>query len=79
MNLTANQICVIKPYWLDTAQTWVFDDDRVGLVQEPFVLGIPEMINDLVNKNLGDDYPVERGFRLLFSKDPMCGLNTVLL
>jgi len=69
--LTANQICVIKPYWLGTVHTWVFDDSRVGLVQEPFVLGIPEMINALVSKNLGDDYPIEQGFRLLFSEDEL--------
>ncbi|NDC10677.1 MAG: hypothetical protein EBZ75_15335 [Oxalobacteraceae bacterium] len=38
----SNQIQVISPYWLHG--TWVFDDDRVGLVEEPFVSGVPEMI-----------------------------------
>jgi hypothetical protein len=40
-----NQILVIKPYW--HLGTWVFDDPATDLVQEPFVSGIPEMINDL--------------------------------
>ena len=28
--------------------TWVFDDERVGLVREPFVLRVPDMIDHLV-------------------------------
>ena len=43
-----NQIMVIAPYWLEEAGTWVFDDPATDLKQEPFVEGIPEMINDLV-------------------------------
>jgi hypothetical protein len=27
---------------------WVFDDERVGLVKEPFVMGIPEIIDKAV-------------------------------
>jgi len=64
-----NQIQVIMPYWLPGAQTWVFDDARVGLVQEPFVSGIPEMIDDLV----ADIPRARQGFRLLFSADPFPG------
>ena len=44
----ANQILVIAPYWLESAATWVFDDEAVDLFQEPFVSGIPEMIDELV-------------------------------
>src|SRR5213075_1924320 len=56
-----NSIMVITPYWYDG--TWVFDDPSVGLVREPFVAGIPDMINLLVN-----DIPAARGgFRLTFS------------
>jgi hypothetical protein len=59
-----NSIMVIAPYWY--AGTWVFDDESVGLKQEPFVLYIPEMINDLVFH-----IPNAReGFRLLFSGSP---------
>ena len=69
-----NQILVIAPYWLDNVGTWVFDDERVGLVQEPFVSGIPEMIDDLVR-----DIPNARnGFRLLFSASPFPGYQRKL-
>ncbi|OYW17217.1 MAG: hypothetical protein B7Z55_12980 [Planctomycetales bacterium 12-60-4] len=50
MNLTSpssNSIMVIAPY-VD-AGTWVFDDPSTGLVKEPFVAGIPEMIDVLVD------------------------------
>jgi hypothetical protein len=69
-----NQIQIIAPYWLPGAQTWVFDDDRVGLVQEPFVSGIPEMIDDLV----ADIPKARQGFRLLFSADPFPGYQRKL-
>ena len=69
-----NQILVIAPYWLTSAGLWVFDDDRVGLVQEPFISGVPEMIDDLVK-----DIPYARnGFRLLFSPEPFPGFQRKL-
>jgi hypothetical protein len=37
-----NSIFVIKPYLWNGM--WVFDDAAVGLVREPFVGGVPEMI-----------------------------------
>lgn len=62
-----NQIFVIAPYW--HAGTWVFDDEKRQLDKEPFVMGIPEMIDDLVQ-----DIPNARaGFRLLFSAAPFPG------
>lgn len=60
---------VIAPYWLDEAGTWVFDDPATDLKQEPFVEGIPEMINDLV----ADIPNAHSGFRLLFSAAPFPG------
>ena len=42
-----NQIMAIAPYWVDDLAAWVFDDPKVGLVQEPFVSGVPEMIDFL--------------------------------
>ena len=65
----ANQIMVIAPYWLDDAGTWVFDDEAKDLTQEPFVQGIPQMIDGLVAEipNAGT------GFRLLFSASPFPG------
>jgi hypothetical protein len=60
----ANAILIIKPY--RHAGSWVFDDARYGLVKEPFIAGIPEMIDKMV-----EDIPnAETGFRLLFSAMP---------
>jgi hypothetical protein len=65
----ANQIMVIASYWLADDETWVFDNLAVGLYQEPFVSGVPEMIDYLVK-----DIPDARaGFRLLFSASPFPG------
>jgi hypothetical protein len=58
-----NQINVIKPYFLAELDTWVFDDLAKGLVQEPFVMGIPEMIDYITA-----DFPnAPDGFKLMFS------------
>jgi len=62
-----NSILVITPY--RSAGTWVFDDPATGLRREPFVAGIPQMINKLVK-----DIPnAAQGFRLLFSGTPFPG------
>ena len=61
---SSNAIMVIAPY--DYDGTWVFDDAAAGLVREPFVAGVPEMIDVLV-KDIPD---AKRGFRLLFSANP---------
>lgn len=64
-----NQIMAIAPYWLEEVGTWVFDDPGAGLQQEPFVEGVPEMIDFLV-KDIPD---ARHGFRLLFSAAPFPG------
>jgi len=62
-----NAISVIAPY--KHLGFWVFDDDRVGLVQEPFVSGADTIIDELVR-----DIPsAADGFRLLFSSSPFPG------
>ncbi len=67
-----NAIIVIAPYWY--VGTWVFDDPEVGLVREPFVSGVPEMINELV-----EDIPDARdGFRMTFSEDRFPGFQREL-
>lgn len=58
---------VIQPY-LDYG-TWVFDDERAGLVKEPFIAGIPEMINRLV-QNIPN---AKKGFKMFFSASPFPG------
>ena len=63
----ANSIFVIFPYRAEG--TWVFDDERVGLVREPFVAGVPEIIDGLVASIPNAD----QGFKLLFSPTPFPG------
>ena len=60
----ANILMVIVPYWCQG--TWVFDDESVGLNKDPFVAGVPEMIDNLVR----DIHNARNGFRLLFSSMP---------
>jgi len=57
-----NAMLIIMPYRY--GDTWVFDDEDVGLTKEPFVLGIPEMIDLMVDKIPN----ASNGFRLLFSR-----------
>ena len=63
----SNALMVIVPYRWEGM--WVFDDPAVGLTREPFVSGVPEMI-DFVVSQLPD---AERGFRLIFSANPFPG------
>ena len=62
-----NSLMVIAPYYYNG--TWVFDDPAAGLRREPFVAGVPEMI-DLLVKNIPD---AKQGFRLTFSANPFPG------
>lgn len=68
----ANSLMVIQPY--RHAGTWVFDDLRAGLVREPFVAGVPEMIDSLVSGIPG----ATNGFRLTFSARPFPGYQNKL-
>ena len=58
---SSNSIVVIVPYRY--ANTWVFDDERRGLVREAFVAGTPELIDRMVTNIPNAD----KGFRLYFS------------
>jgi hypothetical protein len=72
-DIVGNQIHAIAPY--RQTSTWVFDDPAVGLKAEPFVSGIPQMIDALVQ-----DIPqADRGFRLLFSAAPFPGYKVELI
>ena len=67
-----NILKVIEPYWYQG--TWVFDDESKGLDKEPFVQGVPEIIDNLVK-----DIPNARiGFRLLFASLPFSGYQIEL-
>jgi len=67
-----NAMLVIHPYLREG--TWVFDDERAGLVKEPFVAGadiiIDLLVRDIPNAGLG--------FTLLFSASPFPGHQAVL-
>lgn len=68
----SNAVMVIAPYRY--AGTWVFDDPAAGLRREPFVAGVPEMIDVLVK-----DVPhAAEGFRLTFSAHPFPGHQKTL-
>lgn len=62
-----NTINIIQPYKYLTM--WVFDDEKVGLVQEPFVSGADDIIERLV-KDVPD---ADNGFILIFSSGPFPG------
>ena len=68
-----NAIQVIRPYHYNG--TWVFDDKRVNLRREPFVAGIPEMIDHIT----GNIPNAREGFRLLFSPAPFPGYQLKLV
>src|SRR5437879_3973729 len=53
---------------------WVFDDDKAGLVREPFVAGIDTMIDRLVT----DITDANKGFKALFSAAPFPGYTIKL-
>lgn len=57
-----NLINIIKPY--KYLGMWVFDDKKVGLVQEPFVLGTDTLIDKFTKTILN----AEKGFILIFSE-----------
>ena len=67
-----NAINVIAPY--KYLGMWVFDDPKVGLVQEPFVSGADTMIDHAV-KDIRD---AEKGFTLVFSAAPFPGCQISL-
>lgn len=62
-----NSIFIIAPYRYEGM--WVFDDERVGLVREPFVAGA-DLILDLLTADIPD---AANGFRLVFSPKPFPG------
>ncbi len=67
-----NFLFLIVPYRY--GETWVFDHSEFDLVREPFVFGVPEMIDALV-ENIPN---ATTGFRLLFSAQPFPGYQVKL-
>lgn len=67
-----NCINIIRPY--KYLNMWVFDDEKVGLIQEPFVSGADTLI-DLITANIAN---AEEGFILVFSNNNFPNTDTVL-
>jgi hypothetical protein len=67
-----NSLKVIYPYKHE--EMWVFDDEQVGLIEEPFVAGADRIIEQMVT-----DIPnAENGFILIFSANPFPGYQVKL-
>ena len=67
---TDNAVNQLKVYW--TGTTWAFDDDRVGLVAEPFVAGADRIISDAIEREhslLVLKKAKENGIVITFSKN----------
>lgn len=63
----APRVLTLYPYLLD-GHCWVFDDERTGLKEEAFVLGMTEMISRVVEaKGIPQ---ADRGFAMSFSDRP---------
>jgi len=62
-----NALLVIEPY--RSGKLWRFDEPRLGLKGEPFVQGVPEMIDKMVAGIPGSETSV----RLIFSQRPFPG------
>jgi hypothetical protein len=69
--MNQNSIIVVKPYKWEGM--WVFDDEKTGLVREPFVAGVPEILEALLVRQGIPLDEAEKGFRLIFSAVPFPG------
>ena len=70
-----NSVLQISPYWYNGA--WVFDDIRVGLDHEPFVLGASEVISRAVKEQKLKG--AKKGFNLFFSSNPLPNAHVSLI
>lgn len=72
-----NSISIIRPY--KNGDTWVFDDARVGLIREPFVCGMPEIIDFHLNAHRDRITNPSNGFDLIFSSTKIPSFNALLV
>lgn len=72
--MAMNSVFTIKPYYWEGV--WVFDDDRVGLVREPFVAGADKMIDVAVERFGIED--ARNGFLMVFSANQFPTANVHL-
>ena len=72
-----NALMVIQPYKHNGV--WMFDDEARGLVAEPFVAGIPEIIEDLIERHTEmSSEEAENGFTVVISSSPFPEHQAVL-
>lgn len=69
-----NSMTAIFPYRKNG--TWMFDDETAGLRGEPFIAGMPEILEYAITK--AGIKNAETGFRLLFSTIPFPGYQNIL-
>ena len=69
--MNQNSIMVVKPYKWEGM--WVFDDENTGLVREPFVAGVPEILESLLEQQGIPLEEARKGFLLSFSAIPFPG------
>ena len=67
-----NTIMIIFPYKIE--DIWVFDDEKVGLIQEPFVSGADVILDKLTHHIPNAD----KGVKLLFSESKFPGFQEEL-
>ena len=71
----APRVLTLYPYLLD-GHCWVFDDERTGLKEEAFVLGMTEMISRVVEaKGIPQ---ADQGFAMSFSDRPFASHDAEL-
>jgi hypothetical protein len=71
----SKNIMTLYPYKIDN--TWVFDDERTRLKEEAFVLGMSEIISEVVqNKNLPNP---NEGFDMIFSDNKFDGFDAIII
>lgn len=68
-----NSLFAIAPYKFE--DMWVFDDPKVGLLQEPFVSGADTII-DVLTEDISN---AALGFKLVFSPEPFPGYSARFL
>jgi hypothetical protein len=61
-----NALIAIHPYFY--SGLWVFDDQQAGLVKEPFVSGMPEIIEHFIEEKQISN--AKEGFTILFAGTP---------
>lgn len=72
---SSNSILVIRPYYQNGL--WVFDDERTGLIAEPFVAGADDLL-DFILTQKGIREEAKNGFNAVFAKTEFRGADVKL-